>query len=326
VAVSLLALLGVAALVIDIGFALVAKQQLQNVADAAALGGARQLGRSYESLGGQGGGALPQAGRDRVTAVVNDIVQKNDAANRSGGGTRADIRIGQWIAAGRTLAPPRQNPDAVRVIARREIVPFFGGVVGVRRIPLSATATAALTPLGQVAPGTLVVPVGLSQSWFQGGATEERRVTLFPAAGRETCVGWSTFTETPATVTRLQTVLRGLTAGGYASPGAIGGRTQFQLMRDDPDGAAAELRALYDAKKNPRTGEWTTLVSVYGRAACPPPAQPATIAGFATARITEVMAQGRWSLEARISNGSVQSGRGGGTDFGTKGSIPGLVQ
>ena len=50
VAVTLPVLLGFAALTIDIGQALVARNELQDVADAAALAGARRMGTIYQSL------------------------------------------------------------------------------------------------------------------------------------------------------------------------------------------------------------------------------------------------------------------------------------
>src|SRR3990167_839391 len=67
VALSLTVLIPMLALVIDIGQALVVKQTLQNLVDAASLAGARQLGRVYEVIPPAGpGGALPAAGLEQV--------------------------------------------------------------------------------------------------------------------------------------------------------------------------------------------------------------------------------------------------------------------
>ena len=50
VAVAMMTLLGFAAIAVDTGYLMVAKNELQNVADASALAAARQLGAIYEPM------------------------------------------------------------------------------------------------------------------------------------------------------------------------------------------------------------------------------------------------------------------------------------
>lgn len=50
VALTLTMLVGVTALTVDIGYGLVVRTELQNVADASVLAGTRQLGLIYEGL------------------------------------------------------------------------------------------------------------------------------------------------------------------------------------------------------------------------------------------------------------------------------------
>ena len=50
VAILMFVLVGIAALAIDIGYLLVTRNELQNVADAAALAAARKLGDNYQNM------------------------------------------------------------------------------------------------------------------------------------------------------------------------------------------------------------------------------------------------------------------------------------
>ena len=51
VAIFLVGFIGFAALAIDVGYLMTARNELQNIADGAALAGARTLGRIYECNG-----------------------------------------------------------------------------------------------------------------------------------------------------------------------------------------------------------------------------------------------------------------------------------
>src|SRR5690349_18062863 len=69
VAVFLVVLAGMTALVLDIGHALVARNQLQNASDAAALAGARALGVIYGGMSGSLTGYTLTAGE--VASISN---------------------------------------------------------------------------------------------------------------------------------------------------------------------------------------------------------------------------------------------------------------
>src|SRR6476661_6796114 len=118
VAVALPVLLGFAALTIDIGQALVARNELQDVADAGALAGARRLGTIYQALTPAQQVSYSLANPAPVISDVQNIASQNQGAGRSITVAVGDISIGQWDATNKTLTVTAANPDAVRVTAR----------------------------------------------------------------------------------------------------------------------------------------------------------------------------------------------------------------
>src|ERR671910_263497 len=117
-AVFLVVLLAMGAAAIDIGHALVAKNELQNVSDAAALAGDRALAIIYE-------GMTPSAQQSYVVtsgalATIVAAAQETGVANSAAGVpitvNAADIAVGTWDFATRTFTPTTATPTAVRVI------------------------------------------------------------------------------------------------------------------------------------------------------------------------------------------------------------------
>jgi Flp pilus assembly protein TadG len=120
VAVTLPVLLGFAALTIDIGQALVAKNELQDVADAGALAGARRLGSIYQGLSPTQQVSYSMTDPAPVYSEVQNVASQNYAAGQSIAVDIADIKIGQWNSLNKTLTVTAANPNAVRVTARRD--------------------------------------------------------------------------------------------------------------------------------------------------------------------------------------------------------------
>ncbi len=322
VALSLTVLIPMLALVLDIGQALVVKQSLQNLADAAALAGARQLGRVYEVTPPTGaGGTLPAAGIGQVNGAVADVGGKNQPPHHT---ASVLSNLGVWNATSHTLAGGGALPDGVHVSAQTHVPTFVASAVGVKTIAVSADATAALTGLSQVPAGSLALPFGVARGWFSGKGKgwASQSFTLTKNGTSPVCAAWSTFTQTPATQQQLQTIVKGIRTGGYISPIANSGQTQFQFLGAKPGTAFTELQSLYKSRKDPKTGDWLTVVPVYDRGTCVAATGPATIAGFATVRLNQKSSN---QLSATVVTDQIQIGRGGGTDYGTKGSIPGLV-
>lgn len=351
-------LLPVAALVVDIGYTVVVKHRLRNLVDAAALAGSRQLGWSSESAP-----LASVANQAQVQAVAQDIVKKNQIGSQP---ATVQVLIGTWNIGTRTFVGGAASPNAVAVSGRMVVPTFFGGVVGVSTIPVSASATAALTPLGRLSAGTLSLPMGIDQAWFAGASWENKSFTIGStnSSGKDKdkgkgkdedkgnnksnadgddeedddkgknkdkkkdkdqnggCIGWTTFTTSPATTSQVETVLEQVKKGTYVAPAAVAGQSAFQFTGEDIGDAFADLQSLYDARKDPKTGQWSTVVAVYKKNECAAPKGSVAVVGFATVVITKQ----KDALKAIVSKNAVQLGRGGGTqDFGTLGSLPGLV-
>jgi Flp pilus assembly protein TadG len=125
VGVLLIVFLGIAALAIDIGYRNTTKNELQNVADAAALAGAGYLGSVYAS---QAYKNLTQSQSQNYIfnrSEIVDVVQAAGLANLAAGVNISinddDIIIGNWDPDTLSVNPATLViPDAVQVITRRD--------------------------------------------------------------------------------------------------------------------------------------------------------------------------------------------------------------
>jgi len=336
-AVGLLMLVSFSALVVDLGFGFVARNELHNIADGAALAGTRQLGVIYEALPYSQQQTYVMSGADRTAILnaVNAVGSANQAGSASITINSADVSIGQWNMATKTLTVTATHPDAVRVKSRRDgtangpITTFLAGIMGVTVMNISAQATAALTPISTTLPGELDLPVGISQQWFQANSCNNN-IQFYPTNSAVGCAGWSTFEVGPANAARLRNILRGLDAGTFQTPGVTAGQT-FEFIGGNVASALPDLRQLFLDKGavNPDTGvfEWKTFVAVYSSTDCSNPSGPITIVGFATVIITNVLAPPAGQLiQGTVQCQLLETGRGGGAAFGTVGTLPGLVQ
>jgi hypothetical protein len=273
----------------------------------------------------------------------------NAAADNAAGGKaitidQNDIRIGQWDATTRTLTPTDVAPTGVEVLARRDatangpIATFFASVLGIDSLNLLSVfqrngaqeiPTAALTGVGSVGPGELDLPVGISEEWFRNKALFcDQDIRFYPTNDPVGCAGWSTFNLSPANASTLSNdILQEMLAGNYVSPEAVAGVTQFEFIGGNVASALSDLVDLYNQNKN-EAGEWETFVVVYQSTDCSNPSGLLTIVGFASVTITNVLAPPDGQLlEGSVKCDLVQSNtRGGGSNFGTLGSIPGLVK
>lgn len=123
------------ALSVDVGYIAVVKTQLQNAADASALGGAQAL------IDG------PRAARDASL----DVSKRNKAAGRPVKLTPADVEVGRWDAETATFFPlvgaAQNSANAVRVTSRLpdEVLKlFFAPVLGIATTKVSASAVAEM--------------------------------------------------------------------------------------------------------------------------------------------------------------------------------------
>uniref|UniRef100_UPI002620A872 pilus assembly protein TadG-related protein n=2 Tax=Desulfobacula sp. TaxID=2593537 RepID=UPI002620A872 len=181
VAIVAAMLLGFTALAVDVGYMYSTRNELQNMADAAALAGAGELGRIYLALDS----AIPEGFdvgvddpdtegtyRDRIEAVAENTAAQNKAAGITININEGDIDIGDWIWATSELIISNIKPDAVRVtVVRTSVATFFGKIFSffggsADTFQVSAVATAALSSPATVGPGELYVPFGISTNFF----------------------------------------------------------------------------------------------------------------------------------------------------------------
>ena len=206
VALMVTCLIAFLALAVDVGYMYVTRNELQNVADAAALAGANELGRKYLLLD-----PSAQEGYDvssdaaSIRQAAKDVAKKNKAASVDIEIKDSDIIIGQWNwvknAAKPNPNPTNIEPDAVQVTSYRAadyaggaVATFFARILNLFGgnhdfFEASAVATAALSGPSQLAEGELITPVGLSIKNFPFNC--DKLVTFKDT--KDSCAGWHNF-------------------------------------------------------------------------------------------------------------------------------------
>lgn len=335
VAGSLLMFLAILGLTIDIGQALVAKNELHDTADAGALAGTRYLATLYQAIPTTQHAMYTIPSTD-ATALINLVVavgNENTARGTAVEIVPSDVQIGRWTALTQTFTPGPVTPNAVRVLTRRDpavgaggITTFFARAFNVSSMNVSAFATAALTGPSMTAPGELETPFGVSSFRFSTPYCNQP-VRFYPTNDPLSCAGWHTYETSPPNANTLRNIIdTNLIPNPPTSPDTqVGDNLEF--IGGNVASALPNLYNLYLSKRDPATGIWTALVPVYQASDCSNPNQPLPIIGYATMQITTVVVPPAGQLiEGTIACNIVDGGRGGGGDFGTLGTIPGLVQ
>jgi len=153
VAGGMLVLVGMAAFAVDIGRAMVVRNELQNVSDAASLAGASRIGSFFA--------------QDWVAAcnAANASVLNNNTEGKAMKAGDAVIQYGVWSDSTKTFTSygpcsgtlsnidniPATSFPAIRAVVRRDdtsasgaIRLFFAPVLGINKVQLSATSTAVI--------------------------------------------------------------------------------------------------------------------------------------------------------------------------------------
>jgi Flp pilus assembly protein TadG len=334
VAIMMTVLLAMAAAALDIGHALVARNELQNSADAGALAGARALGILYEGMTPAAMGTYQLSGGDAAT--IKTAVQSTAVLNAAAGVNitvnAGDVQIGLWDSATRTLTPTVNQPRSVRVITRRDgtangpISTFLAGVIGMTSMNVSAAATAELTAIGSTPPAALDLPVAISQLFFsQYGCGDS--IMLYPSNGNpQSCAGFTTFDQTPSNNAAMLAIVNGMIDGSYQTPSTTAGTSQLNFTNGTLSNATWNaLVNLFNTKKD-ANGVWDALVAVYQGSACNP-SGAIPIIGYANIRITNIHGQPGATIVGNVSCPLFQGGGvGGGPAFGVFTTLPGLVE
>ncbi len=326
VALTLVILLGFSAMSIDIGRALVVRNELQNAADAGTLAGARQLGLSlfYQDTSlGTGQDVSPLTGL--VRERVRDVAARNPAEGVFPTIPAGDIQVGQWSTASRTVIPTGVNPDAVQVTARRDGGPnaslgtFLGGIFGVSSLNVRTTAAARLSPTSRTDPGDLNAPFAVSIALRPTACGQ----LVSYGAGGNGLLGVTTFSNPAPPIgasrsvrtTALSNLINDITAGTFTPPATVANENTVNLIfaRDIfflPSNAIARY-PVGTALLVPVVGG-----DVLGGGAF-------VIQGYATVLVTRIDAL---SMQGTVLCNRTGGRRGGNTnDFGTNGLIPALV-
>lgn len=336
VAVLLLFLIGMVALVVDVGYLYATRSELQNAADAAALAGARQLGFLYEEMSHGAQKAYDCGSCSAIVAAATDF--KNQAGGVAIEIQPADVEVGRWKD--KTFTPTTAAPNAVRVSASRvagnngPLLTFFAGLFGKESFDVRAQAVAALTAQST---GNAELPVGFATAFFDRYAGDDycgEDIKFYPA-GEASCAGWHVFNEKASSAETLRNVLdtlnpqkdvKGNKRVNIPNPIDLGTGPEFNFTEGNLTAAFGNMKDLFDTKKDPVTGQWETNVVVFLGNDCKQINNLKQVVGFASVVITQVLEAPEKEIKGKIIC-KVEEGRGGGgEEYGSVGSVPGLVR
>jgi Flp pilus assembly protein TadG len=234
-ALALLVILGFAGLAVDVGMVWLAKNEVQNAADAAALAGASKFYENYN--------ATPQW--SSAEALATSAIGYNKSLNQAL--TDGSVTSGYWNLNGSstTLQSKTKSPlatgdvPAVRVqISKRpgsnggSVALLLAPMLGIQSLRLTATATAVSSYPGKVVPGSLL-PVAITKCLYDNywdsankqpkldpttGEPYEFKLTSSYHTGPCEAGQWTSF----KTDNNDATTIRGLIANGNPDPIAIG--------------------------------------------------------------------------------------------------------
>jgi len=323
-------------MVVDIGIGLVTKSELQNVSDAGSLAGARELALVYKDLGAYQSykdHTLTSTEKARIQSKMSTYAGYNSAAGVSVSVLSADIVYGTYDSSSGTVQATEQGVKAVSLKSRRDesangvLQTTLARVLGINELGVAATSGAGLTPLGGVPSGYAEIPIGISSHWFDLHTCEnDRNIKFYPTGNEDGCAGWHTFTDWPASASRLGGILNGLRDGSYTAPATTAGSTSYNFTGGTVSSRFSDMKALYDAKKD-GNGDWLVTIPVYQDSSCANPNGSTLIIGFAKARVFGVNEAPDKEILAEVQCGIVDSGTGNGpNDYGTLYGSPGMVQ
>ena len=208
--------------------------------------------------------------------------------------------------------------------------------MGIADAGVSAVATAVLSGLSEVNEGDLEIPIGISKYWwtYYPDGFCDQNIKFYPTGTIEGCAGWHTYTTSPSSAEVLKGagnkpgILDGLLTGDFQSPetklGRITALSEATLHR-----RLMTLKLFMMQRKN-----WS-MANRYGRlrslfmivTTVQTQIKMNTIVGFAAVKIFNVAVTPEKTIEATVlCNKYEDNARGGGTYYGIKGTIPGLVQ
>jgi hypothetical protein len=275
VAVSMVALLVFSALAIDVGHLVVARNELQNAADAGALAAAQVL---YNDNGTVINTAANQVGYDAARANKSEKVAV-DVNWTSGENADSDVERGHWsFGWGDSLRgfypsdsttvislPGLSDAEldgydgqggrpvfinAVRVVARRQaaggtpILSFFARIFGYGSFELSADAIAYRGFSGTLLPGDIDIPIAICEdSLSHGDCTIGRMINSGLNAESHGTGGWTDFSQDEPCLggTNANAVRNLIGCDGEANSSMVVGGENIATIGGQANTAFAEL-------------------------------------------------------------------------------------
>ena len=181
-ALSLTALMGAGAMAVDVGNVMVARNDIQNAVDAGALRGAGMLynqGSSTPNFSMMTNGSGSPV---YVTVNQNDPIGANDVLT---------VQSNYW----QSLSPHApSNEAAVQVSLTKQVTLFFGGILGMRTMNVSATATAIVQSASSLGAGGTSIPFAIPQcaiSQYWDSANNQPTNNEIQVGPTHTCSGGS---------------------------------------------------------------------------------------------------------------------------------------
>jgi hypothetical protein len=330
VALGIMVLLGVAALAVDIGYRNVVQNELQNIVDAAALAGAGELGQQYLD------GSFVEDDYFLIEKIAEDVARSNTA------NIIVVVEIGTWRNRDEKFIGTLDNrPNAVKVSVWRDTVgdftdpnsqvpTFFARIWNITGLDVMADAVAALTGASEIAEGELEIPVGISEQWFTENFCNQP-IQFYPTAGTDGCAGWHVYDEWPANAAHLRDNILGgmLSDPATFTPPALDldDNPSFAFTGGNLSTTLDNISAMFENFGEDIDGVWVwkTKVVVYDEPCGVNPNQTINIIGFASVEITGVVGPPPVLIATAVC-GEINEGKGGGSYYGTWGSIPGLVE
>jgi Flp pilus assembly protein TadG len=299
--------LGFMALTIDLGQLFVAKNELQNIADAAALAGAKKLIQAKDP----NNPGLAAVYCSEAITQAQAVAGENRSFGTAMTVTAADVTVGQWDLSNGSFTRTgcSANPmevTAIQVSVRRDgtdnpsLATFFGGILGAPQMNSNATAVAYL---GLAGTSSLTIPFAVSTNYPAGQSPYARSHPLLDWIGPRPAqatdpqeytwkdLGGSSLDTTRGTfimplnsertdLSKLQKYIKGVSGGGLQYPQVKVGQKVYPISEYQwPTNVYNNfdyLKNRFNASKG-ANGKWRVTAAVYSTSnplAAAPPTNP----------------------------------------------------
>jgi Flp pilus assembly protein TadG len=329
VAVLLTGVVGITGAATDLGVVYTARGQLQNAADSAALGAAKNMmAQDPVTLD-----AITTPEEAQATAHL--MSNANKALGDSITLLDTDYTIGFWDleAEAFTRTGPSSDPNdinAVEVTLRKDdlanspVTTMFAGVVGISQVDVSAKSLAFVGyPMAIPEDGGLGIPIAIKESAVNPGGGPACGTQITFSDENSENASWHTFDRWPANSRTVDYYICACYEPGYTKLGdyinLINGKLSNNVFQ--------HLRSRFEHEGVDSDGdghlEWVITIPVVPDEAN---SGPAEVLGFTTFEVEEVHAAPLKMLRGIIRcNTIINSAETGGPNFGARAGNPKLV-